>query len=355
MTSLVRITGMKPKFAVSVVAGAPRTTIESAQRAEAQGFDVIYVGDIQSTHRELYTTLTLIATSTERIVLGPGVTNPVTRHPAVTAGGIATLDEIAPGRVFLGMGTGDSAVHNIGQPSATLADTEATLRCIQDLWTHGETTFRDKTVRGRRWSGDIPVGITAHGPRALAMAGRIADAVIAGIGMTPEAVEYTREHIERGARAAGRSADDIEIWYLSYPHVGEGDLRREVGSVLAAGGNLLAKSPAVSTVPDRYRGAFTELAARYDYARHVHSDADGPNAVLIEELGIADYLAERFGLIGTPDEIAEQVDQHRGRRVDNYWNVYSRDDLAEHVDRWGRDVINGSLAQGRAAVVSPKN
>src|SRR3546814_647188 len=101
MTTIAARISPGARFSISVVAEAPAKTIRSAELAESCGFDVIYVGDIQSTHRELYTSLTLIATNTSRIALGPGVTNPVTRHAAVTAGAIASLEEMAPGRVFL--------------------------------------------------------------------------------------------------------------------------------------------------------------------------------------------------------------------------------------------------------------
>jgi 5,10-methylenetetrahydromethanopterin reductase len=330
-----------PSFSISVVAEAPEHTIRASKAAERNGFDVIYVGDIQSTHRELYTSLALIASNTTRIALGPGVTNPVTRHPAVTAGAIATLDEIAPGRAFFGLGTGDSAVHNIGEKPATLAETEEYLRCVLTLWSEGETRYHDRLVRGRRWAGDIPVLMTAHGPKAFAMAGRKADAVVAGIGMTPEAVDYTMEHIEKGARESGRSIDDIDVWYMCYPHVGDSPdiLRPEVGAALAGGGNLLAKSAAASTIPDRFRGAMTELAARYDYSAHMNTDPQSANSRLIFELGLVDYLAERFGLIGTPDDIEARIREHGSRGVVNYWCIYSRPDLPEYVDRWGQNII----------------
>src|ERR1700710_2898527 len=146
-----------PRFSISVVAESPAHTIRSAEAAEANDFDMIFVGDIQSTHRELYTSLTLIALHTSRIVLGPGVTNPVTRHPAVTAGAIATLDDISSGRGFLVVRPGGRAVHSVGEKPATLAETEEALRCIQALWRDGSTTYRGKHVNGRKWRTDMPV------------------------------------------------------------------------------------------------------------------------------------------------------------------------------------------------------
>lgn len=324
------------KYSISVVAEAPPHTIGAARAAEASGFDLIYVGDIQSTHRELYTSLTLIASNTGRIILGPGVTNPITRHPAVTAGAIATLDEIAPGRVFLGIGTGDSAVHNIAERPATLAELEEYVDVVGELWSRGEATYRGKSIRGRAYGAEIPVLMTAHGPKSFATAGRIANSVVAGIGMTPDAVSFTLESIAKGT-AGTRSVD---VWYLCYPHVGDGaGLADEVGAALAAGGNILAKSASAVTIPHRYRSAMTELAADYDYSAHMDCDAGSPNSTLVRRLGLIDYLADRFGLIGTADEIAARVAEHGARGVANYWCVYSRPDLGEHITRWGESVI----------------
>lgn len=326
------------KFSISVVAEAPAHTIRAARAAEENGFDLIYVGDIQSTHRELYTSLTLIASNTERIAFGPGVTNPITRHPAVTAGAIATLDELAPGRVFLGIGTGDSAVHNIAERPATLAELEEYVRVIVALWAEGEVNYRGKSIRGRSYPQKVPVLMTAHGPKSFATAGRIADSVVAGIGMSPDAVSFTLENI-----AKGTSTRPVEVWYLCYPHVDDGsELAEDVGAALAAGGNILAKSAAAVTIPDRYRAAMTELAADYDYSAHMNCDTDSPNSVLIRRLGLVDYLADRFGLIGTPAEIAARLAEHEDRGVANYWCVYSRSDLGEHIERWGRSVIGGA-------------
>lgn len=338
---------MTLRFSISIVAGAPVDTMAAARAADSQGFDLVYVGDIQSTHRELYTSLTLVATNSERIHLGPGVTNPVTRHPAVTAGALATLDEISGGRGFLGLGSGDSAVHNIGERAATLAQTEAYLATVRGIWADGTAEHRGVTVHGRSWERQLPVLMSAHGPKALRLAGRVADGVIAGVGMTPEAVEFAREHVARGAADAGRDSSDIDVWFMAYPALGpREDVTAKVGSVLAAGGNLLARSPAAVTVPDRHRGAFTELAASYDYSAHVHADAGGPNATLIQRLGLVDYLSERFGLLGEPEEVRQAVAERSARGVSDYWLIYSRADLVDLIHRWGSEVVLPARSAG---------
>lgn len=263
----------------------------------------------------------------------------MTRHPAVTAGAIATLDELAPERIFLGLGTGDSAVRNIGEKPSTLEGLQDYLACVNGILADGEADYQGKTVRGRAWPRRIPIAITAHGPKSLALGGAVAEMVVAGLGMTPEAVEYTEEQIARGVT---RSDAGPEIWYLCYPGLGEqrGAILEGLGSVLAAGGNLLARSPARVTVPDRYRSGLQELAANYDYSAHVHADAAGANGQLIQRLGLTEYLAERFALVGTGEEVVKQVGAKAEIGVKRYWGVYGRDDVIEHIDGWGAGVID---------------
>ncbi|MFQ5915446.1 MAG: LLM class flavin-dependent oxidoreductase, partial [Nitrospinota bacterium] len=88
--------------------------VEAVREAEEAGFDRAWIADSQGLFRDLYVTLTLCGTRTGRIQLGAAVTNPITRHPAVTARAISTLDEIWPGRILLGVGAGDTSMKHLG-------------------------------------------------------------------------------------------------------------------------------------------------------------------------------------------------------------------------------------------------
>src|SRR5262245_1378252 len=114
--------------------------------AEDSGFDLLGVADSQSVFRELYVALTLAARETSRIRLGPLVTNPLTRHLAVTASAISSVDELAGGRAILGLGSGDSAIYTIGAPPATLAGLEDAVVTLGRL-PGGEAVER----QGWRW------------------------------------------------------------------------------------------------------------------------------------------------------------------------------------------------------------
>jgi alkanesulfonate monooxygenase SsuD/methylene tetrahydromethanopterin reductase-like flavin-dependent oxidoreductase (luciferase family) len=101
-----------------------RRAVELARRVEAWGFDGLLVADSQNLNADVWIELGLIAAATERIWLGPGVTNPATRHPAVTASAAATLQLESGGRAVLGLGRGDSALTQIGRRPVPVAELE---------------------------------------------------------------------------------------------------------------------------------------------------------------------------------------------------------------------------------------
>jgi 5,10-methylenetetrahydromethanopterin reductase len=308
-----------------------------AQAAERAGFRALRVGDMQSTHREMYAALTLIGASTARIQFGPGVTNPVTRHPAVAASGMATLQEFSGGRAVFGIGTGDSAVRNLGAEPATIVELEEYIRAVRALHTTGRADYRGRTLALEWWSGGaIPIVVSAHGPRMLRLAARVADAVVVGLGMGERAREYAAEQIACGAREAGRDPASIEVWYLSYLNIAatHDDGAREVGSALAVGGNLLARSAARTIIPDSLRLSFADLASRYSYRQHAGSSSDNPNARIVDELGLRDHLAEQFGVFGTSADVRARLESLGNTGISRLWGAYVLPDLVEFFDRW---------------------
>src|SRR5689334_2212370 len=109
------------------------TVLEEVQLAEELGYDTVWLGDSQSIWRELYVLLGAAATTTTQIALGIGVTNPVTRHLAVTASALATTQELSRGRAILGVGVGDSAVRTVGLAPATRAEMTRFVETVRSL------------------------------------------------------------------------------------------------------------------------------------------------------------------------------------------------------------------------------
>src|SRR6267142_7085884 len=110
------------KFDVGILGSEPLPGIvEQVRLAESLGYDTVWITDTHLVCRELWVTLTACAVATSRIRLGPGITVPHTRHISVTASAIATLHELAPGRLVLGVGTGGSASETMGLSVAKTA------------------------------------------------------------------------------------------------------------------------------------------------------------------------------------------------------------------------------------------
>src|SRR5688572_22489708 len=135
--------------------------------------------------------------NTQRVRLGTWVTNPRTRHPVVTASAAASLDDLAPGRVYIGIGTGDTGVSHLGQRAATLSELEHYILTVRRLLHDGSAEYLDHPIRLTWAKRHIPILMSAHGAKSLRVAGRIADGVIVGMGVTPDVIRESLGIIEQ--------------------------------------------------------------------------------------------------------------------------------------------------------------
>jgi 5,10-methylenetetrahydromethanopterin reductase len=278
--------------------------------AEDVGFEWLGVADSQSVFRELYVALTVAALHTRRLRLGPLVTNPLTRHLVVTASAIASVDELSGGRAVLGLGSGDSAIYTVGAPPATLAGLEDSVTTLRRL-TAGETVERaGRPWRVHRATRRVPIYLAAEGPRTLELAGRVADGVIVGLGLTPEVVRLSLAAIERGARAAGRTLDDVDVWWFAKTSLAD---RREqaitpIKMALAASANHAFRFTleGKGVPPDLHEKI---RALQREYNSHHHEIPGAANASLPDRWGLTDFLVDRFAIAGTPADCRAQVER----------------------------------------------
>ena len=182
------------------------------QSIESAGFDGAGILDSQMISRDTFVTLGQAATHTSRMQLFPAVTNPFTRHASVLAGAIQTVEELAPGRVKFVMGTGYTSATTIGRKAATLAEMRESIATIKTLLAgesarFGEIAGRLGYAGGRR----IPVLMAASGPKAIEVAGEVADGVLLLVGSNRGIVQRALELLERGAKRAGRKVEDLEV------------------------------------------------------------------------------------------------------------------------------------------------
>ena len=193
---------------VLAVAG-PGRAADTARRLEALGLHTLLFPDSQNLAPEVWGQLMLAAKATERIRLGPGVSNSITRDAAVTASAALALQVESGGRAVLGMGRGDSSVQRIGRREDPVASFERYLTAVQ-AYLAGEAVDRDGFASRLEWYehakvAKVPVEVAATGRKVIEVAARRADAVCLAAGADPEYLGSVLAHARDAARAAGRT------------------------------------------------------------------------------------------------------------------------------------------------------
>src|SRR5438128_3599655 len=153
--------------------------IRVIQDVETAGFDGAGILDSQLLCRDTFVTLGQAATHTSRLTLFPAVTNPFTRHASVLASAIQTVEELAPGRIKFVIGTGYTSASTIGRKPATLAEMRACIATVKGL-VAGESVDFDGTPGRLGYAAKrrIPIVMAASGPKAIEVAGEIADGAL---------------------------------------------------------------------------------------------------------------------------------------------------------------------------------
>jgi 5,10-methylenetetrahydromethanopterin reductase len=183
----------------------PANIIASAKLADGMGYATLWVLDSHLLFHEVYTLLGALAVSTTRIRLGTAVTNPLTRHPTVTAAAFSTLAELSGGRASLGISVGDSALKSMNLGAAKMSVLAETVALCRTLLAGESVSFGEgKTAQLHHVGPDVPIYIAATGPKMLELAGRIADGVILMNGIAPELICEAVRIVGEGERAANR-------------------------------------------------------------------------------------------------------------------------------------------------------
>jgi 5,10-methylenetetrahydromethanopterin reductase len=283
---------------------------ERARLAEENGYSAVWVAD-ERFYREVYSCLGQIAAHTRNVLLGPCVTDPFARHPALTAMAIATLDEISGGRAMLGIGAGISGFAELGidrkKPARGVRESIELIRALL----RGETVdYRGEVVafaHGRLSFGpvrsDMPIYVASNGALGQRVAAELADGVIMEACASPAEVRAFRSAVEGAARKAGRDSRWIRIV-------------ARLNTCIAADGR--AARDAVRPTVARYLGA-GRLRTRTAMAHGLLLPAEAMAAVsgAPYAAGVAPYLpllplitdrhVGAFTLAGTVDEVAEHA------------------------------------------------
>src|SRR5271163_3123749 len=193
----------------------PQRAISDTKRLEERGYQRAWFPDSQMIWGDVYACMALGAVNTSKIQLATGISVASNRIAPVTVHSIATINEIAPGRVMLGFGTGHTGRRVMGLPPVKFADFREQTRVIRDLLKTGEAHYQSEGLtrkirylhRDRRFinlDDPMPFYIAANGPKTLGLAGEFGDGIITTGVFSPERLAAVFRHAEDGARAAGR-------------------------------------------------------------------------------------------------------------------------------------------------------
>lgn len=284
---------------------APGTTAASAKAAEDAGWDGVLFPDTQNLSGDVYSGLALAAAATERIKLGPGVTNPVTRHPSVTASAIATIQVESQGRAVLGMGRGDSSLAYIGQEPAPVRVFEQYVSDVQ-TYLRGESVDIDGYQSRNTWvenSGQpkVHIDVSATGPRVISVAAVHAERISFAVGADPARL-HDSIAIARAAReAAGLDPDDLVLGaYVNCTANPDIEVARQViGGTVGVFAHFSGMSEKTADgLPDQ--AVFKSVADNYDMADHARSAA-------AHMAGVDEDFVDRFAVAGPANYCVDRL------------------------------------------------
>ncbi len=280
-----------------------KTTYYAVQ-AEHLGYDSIWITD-HFNNRNVYVSLAVIANYTEKIRLGPGVTNPYLIHPVMTAQSVASLNEIASGRVICGIGAGDrTTLDMVGtEMKAPLRTVRESVEIIRRQIAREKGEYNGKMFRtsaGARFNfkvnDAIPIYIGAQGPKMLRLAGEIGDGTLINASH-PDDIERAVKQIRRGAERGGRSFEELDIAaYTSFS---------------VASSEKKARKPVVPVVAYIVAGSPPTVLERHDIPQE---KADGIRKDLAdrnwgEAFGAVDEdMIDAFAICGTPEQCIEKIE-----------------------------------------------
>ena len=285
------------KFGIEFVPQIPLDElVRLVKIAEDVGFEYAWITDHYN-NKNVYETLALIAAETETIKMGPGVTNPYVRSPAISASAIATIDEISEGRATFGIGPGDKATFDaLGiewtKPVSTI---KAAIADINTLLA-GEKTEAGAALGGVKKVQDaIPIYMGAQGPKMLETAGEIADGVLINAS-NPKDYEAAMPMIKKGLAAAGGDKS-FDVGAYTATSIGpDSDAAKNAAKIVVAFIAAGSPPPVIERhgLPEGFNEQMGAFLAKGDFGGAIGA--------------VTDEALDAFSVCGTPDEFIPKIE-----------------------------------------------
>lgn len=313
--------------------------VEYAKRAETLGFTNAWAFDSHVLWEEPFVIFSRILAETERMIVGPMVSNPGTRDWTVLASLFATLNEMYGSRTICGMGRGDSALRYIGKKPRTLAAMVEAMDVIKRLVAGEAVEYNGKTLEfpwiAEGW--DLPMWVAGYGPKALETVGRHADGFILQLS-DPQILEWTMAEVRKAAEEAGRDPDAITICVVAPAYVGE-DLAHQRDQLRWFGGmvgnhvvDMVNRYGDDSSKVPQVLSDYIKARESYDYAHHGRAANTSTDFV-------PDDIVDRFCVLGPAEAHVEKLALLKEMGVDHFGIYLMHDDMDRTLDAYGQSII----------------
>jgi 5,10-methylenetetrahydromethanopterin reductase len=275
---------------------------------------------------------------TETLGLYTGVTNPISRHPSVTANAIATINQLSGDRAHLGIGAGDSGVYSIGKQPAKVSELHEAVEQIQTLLAGEMVEFNGEEFVLEQANGTVDVYVAAEGPVTLRMAGQVADGIMFGGGSEPDIIrDLAYENLRVGADRADRSLDDMEFVTLTPGCVAEtkeAGVRKLMHMLEPIAYHNFSHS--MDDAPEDLHDDLERLVEAHEFREHGDEEATPPKEL---PQRVQDYLGERWAIAGPPDYCRERLRELDDVGVDTVMITFPTGAPLEHAKEFNEKVL----------------
>jgi len=287
--------------------------------------------------QEPFVVYSKILDETERVIVGPMVTNPGTRDWTVTASLFATLNEMYGNRTICGIGRGDSALRVLGATPQTLAELRECVQVIKALGNGESVELRGRQLRFA-WAPDsrLEVWVAAYGPKALALTGEVGDGYILQLA-DPDIAAWMIGAVRTAADRAGRDPAAIKFCVAAPAYVGD-DLDHQREQTRWFGGMV---GNHVADIVGRYgaSGAVPQVLTDYIKERQGYDYAEHGRAGNTHTSFVPDEVVDRFCILGPVEHHLKRLAELRELGVDQF-AVYLQHDAKEAtLNAYGEHII----------------
>ena len=306
---------------------------EMAKAIEARGFETLWFIDFQLGLKDVYTSMSLAALATEKIAIGPAVTNVITRHPTVTANAITALDELSEGRALLGLGAGWSAVQGAGCKPSTVNEVRAGISAFRQMFTGEEVGLYGTRVQLATARRQLPVYLAAAQPRMLRLCAETCDGLILMGAAEPAFCNWQLNSLYAGLEKAGRNRSEltIDLFVTMSINEDEDSARNDVRAWATSQAATFHTWKQLPPTWERFRPDFERAAQHYHLVEHLSLRAGHKEIVSDEFVQAVAIAGNRRRCLDRLNELARLDIDRITFALLSGGRIRRLDELADHI------------------------